>query len=73
MPLDSERHRILRTLDVEAVRKEFVETVGQPVQDDTILASLHKARIYAGRAFSRAERERSASWLIEHGYEVPGA
>lgn len=73
--IDPQTHRILKTLDVEAVRARFIATVGQPVQEpgkgDPILASLHKARIQAGRVFSKQERELSRVWLVSNGYATP--
>ena len=73
MPMD--KFRILKDLDVEAARPAFVALVGEPIQEpgkgDPILASLHKARIMAGRVFNGRERAMSADWLIRNGYEVP--
>lgn len=68
-------YRILKNLDVDAVRADFIRQVGPPVNEpgkgDPILASLHKARVMAGRTFSRSERELSRNWLQQNGYSQP--
>ena len=68
--LPPEMLRILRELDVDSVREDFVAFVGEP--PDAILASLHKARLMHRKPFTRAELSASANWLHEHGYELPG-
>lgn len=71
MKLDPERRRILINLDVEAVRERFVVMVGPPARPNAIEASLHRARVLAGRAIPRALRELSKVWLRDNGYSVP--
>lgn len=37
---------------------------------EVLLATMHKTRLQI-RAFNSTEKEASASWLVEHGYELP--
>lgn len=75
MKLDPERYRILKEMDIEAGRRVLAElrsVLGDPIHgDESILAGMHKARIAAGRTFTKEERAASTSWLLEHGWEVP--
>jgi hypothetical protein len=43
-----------------------------PDNREIALAGLHKARLMAGGAFTRQQREESREWLRAHGFKVPG-
>jgi hypothetical protein len=77
MRLHPERYRALLTMDIEAGRRVFADLrdlLGDPIRgDESILAGMHKARILAGRTFSRKLRDESARWLRKRGWEVPNA
>ena len=77
MRIDPDRYRMLKTLDVEAARPEFVALVGEPIMEPgkgcPILAALHKARVKAGRSFTSEERAVSRAWLNANGYLDPAA
>jgi hypothetical protein len=69
--LSKESHRILAELDVDAAMKR--RPLGFcPENREIALAGLHKARLMAGGAFTRAQREESREWLRGHEYKVPG-
>ena len=77
MRLHPERYKALLTMDIEAGRRVFTDLhdlLGDPIHgDESILAGMHKARILAGRTFSRKLRDESARWLRQRGWEVPNA
>jgi hypothetical protein len=70
------RRKALLTMDIEVGRRVFTDLrdlLGDPIHgDESILAGMHKARILAGRTFSRKLRDESAHWLRQRGWEVPG-
>jgi hypothetical protein len=75
MRLHPERYKALLTMDIEVGRRLFTDLMlGDPIRgDESILAGMHKARILAGRTFSRKLRDESARWLRQRGWEVPNA
>ena len=77
MRLHPDRYKALLTMDIEVGRRVFTnlrDLLGDPIRgDESILAGMHKARILAGRTFSRKLRDESARWLRQRGWEVPNA
>jgi hypothetical protein len=77
MRLHPERYKALLTMDIDVGRRVFTDLrdlLGDPIHgDESILAGMHKARILAGRTFSRKLRDESARWLRKRGWEVPNA
>ena len=69
----SDRTRdILDRLDVAAAMRDAAVLGFVPDNERIALAGLHKARLKAGRAFTREQRTESAEWLASRGFKVPG-
>jgi hypothetical protein len=69
----SDRTRdILNRLDVAAAMRDVGVLGFVPDNERIALAGLHKARLKAGRIFTKAQRIESAEWLASRGFKVPG-
>lgn len=68
--MEKELHRILRTLDIDAAESRVFKSVGFSTSDRrNSLAGLHKARLMAGKAFTKAEIAESEAWLDANGFK----
>jgi hypothetical protein len=67
-----ETYLILARMDVDAALKNASVLGYRPQSREIALAGMHKARLLAGRAFTRQQREASRAWLIANNFKIPG-
>jgi hypothetical protein len=66
-----ERHEALRTLDMAWARRQAKAMGARNINDDELLAGMHKAR-YEVVDMPRELRHESAAWLRERGLGAMG-
>lgn len=66
-----ERDEIFRNPTVEGGMKFWnYELLGEPISDNTVLAGIHKARLFWKDATPQMISE-SIDWLVEHKFNIP--
>jgi hypothetical protein len=70
--LSKESRCILDEMDVDNAMRNVAVLGFIPDRREIAEAGMHKVRIMAGRAFTRAQREQSRRWLREYGFKIPG-
>lgn len=70
--LTKETRRILDQMDVDAALANVSVLGFKPDTREIAEAGMHKARLKAGGAFTREQRDASRQWLRDHGFKVPG-
>jgi hypothetical protein len=70
--MTDEMRGILTRLDVDAALKHSDVLGFTPDTEEIAIAGMHKARLLAGRAFTKAQRMESRAWLRARGFKIPG-
>lgn len=63
-----DRKEVLKSLDIEKAKKFFCKyCLPLPKHENSIIAGLHKARLYANE-ITEEEKEISRQWLKDNGF-----
>lgn len=74
--MNRRRLQILHDLDTAAMKKIFGsfrpgkrDDGTQATAEETMLAAMHKSRLFLHKEFTVEEREQSRQWLVTNGYK----